>query len=620
MNASRYNNPTPPWIETYSFDSYKDTTNEKYINIYPTKVMQLVEFFQNYPSGLLMTFSQFSANPVPNATVSLTQTDFNNGTVRLRHAAHYVLSENIIFEPNPNDNWMPTSAQTAGGATAEYPIAPYGGYHLGFFAAITLEAPDIFLDLNGKTLRQSVLFSVQQRFYANIELASSPFIPSQGPGSFGDTIVSASKSLIANGSLGHSSHHGIHGNGMSEIIIQNLTIHEFEVAGIAMNGGSNCLIRNVQICNMSNDITVLSTYSSARFMQTILAQIVSDQPGASLAFVSGTKTGQGILDNLSQAMAVVVQATQNGTDIPDNSIFKNSSGIYDGGGYGIVLNSRGVVVNGFKPNRAGAIGNDNIVVHDVKIDNFSVGQGEIIGVSLDSTPPQGDAYGGKEQVGVAGDVLQIKVISDNGAYVGNVLSDAKLFVAKFATTPSQKGTINITQTIIDWALSGQSNLETILNDNDLYFVSGGDSMGHVMKGLIGLFISAGKDIQAFNMSVKNLSNSNLPGKASQAKTATTAAIIPLAEEFNGAAVRGVTVTGSENVLLRNIKVNDLRSECGTTCGFDFLHTNTGIVARDSLEVVNIRAASVRATGKPPNPQPSRPIFFGVSATTQGLIK
>jgi len=614
MNASRYNNPTPPWIETYSFDSYKDTTNEKYSSTYPTKVMQLVEFFQNYPSGPSMTFPQFKANPVPNAIVSLTQNDFNNGTVRLRHGAHYVLSEDIIFEPNPNDNWMPTPAQTAGGANAEYPIGPFGGYQLGFFAAITLEAPDIFLDLNGFSLRQSKLFSVQQRFYAHIELASAPFIPAQGPANFGDTITSASKSLIANGELGLSVHHGIHGNGMSEIIIQNLIIYEYEVAGIALNGGSNCLVRNVQVNNMSRNNVVLSTYSSARFMHSTLKQVVTDNPGATLPLSSGVKTGEEILSNLDEAMNAVVYSVKNKVSIPESSIFKNTNGLYDGGGYGMVINSRGVAVNGFKKNRTGAIGNDNIVIHDVKINSCAVGQGEIIGVSVDETPVD-SAYGGKEQVGVFGDVLQINVISSDGAYVGNVLSDAKLFIASHA----KKGTINITESIINWAISGQANLDEVLNDNNLYFVSGGDSMGHVMKGLIGLFISAGENIQAFNIQINDLSNSSLPGKASREKGA-QAAIIPLAEVFNGAAVRGITVTGSENVLLKNIDIRGLKSECGVSCGIDFLNTNTGICAREGIQMNNIISANVSNTGDEPNPRPSRPVFFGVSADTQGLIK
>ena len=619
MNTSKYNNPTPPWIETFSFDSYKDTSEEKYKDIYPATVMDTVKYFKTYTSGPTMTFAAFKANPVLNATVLLSNSDFKNGTVRLRHSAHYVLSENITFEPNASNNWMPKPHQTDGGANAEYPIAPFGGYHLGFFAAITIEAANVFLDLNGKTLRQSVLFSVQQRFYSNIELASSPFIPLQGPGSFGDTIVAASKTLIANGNLGLSSHHGIHGNGMSEIIIQNLTIQEFEVAGIALNGGTNCLIRNVQICNMSNDITVLSTYSSARFMQPTLAAIVKAQPTASL----GTKTGKEILHSLTTAMEAVVKATRDGTAISDSSIFKNKTGIYDGGGYGILLNSRGVAVHGFKKNRDGAIGNQNNIIHDVSVDNLMVGDGEIIGISLNASESTGGAYGGKQQVGIAGDVLQIKVVSnEEGAYVGNVLSDAKLFVAKYAIG-SQKGTTNITPLIIDWAISGNPDLDSILIANNLYFVSGGDSMGHVMKGVIGLFISAGLNIQAFNIKIKNLSNKNTAGTATCAETTykdVKAGIVPLEVEFNGAAVRGIAVSGSTAVNLRNIIVEGLSSTSGVACGVDFLHTNSGIVSRDNISIDNIRSASTRNTGEAPNPQDSRAIFFGVSNKTSGLIK
>ena len=56
-----------------------------------------------------------------------------------------------------------------------------GAYHLGFFAAITVESDDVILDLNGKSLKQSKLHNLQQRFYSHIELASAPFIPKQGP-------------------------------------------------------------------------------------------------------------------------------------------------------------------------------------------------------------------------------------------------------------------------------------------------------------------------------------------------------------------------------------------------------------------------------------------------------
>ena len=608
MNAYKWRNPTPAWIEVYSFDNYKDTSLTKYANLYSDEIKAVVAHFMEWTDGPTMSWSDFKANPVAGARVELRQADFANGTVRLRHSAHYVLMENIVFEPNPNDDFLPTAAQTAGGASAEYPTAPFGGYHLGFFAAITVEGKNIFLDLNGKILRQSKVFDLQQRFYANIELASTPFIPNQGPANFGDLITSADTCLVANGTLGLSSHHGIHGNSMTKVIIQNLNIIEFEVAGIALNGGTHCLTRNVNICNMSRNIQVLSTYSAGRFIQPFLKQIIAAQPTAALEFAGGTKTGEQILNNLVAEMNTVLDAVKANQPVPDG-IFKNSSGLYDGGGYGIVINSRGVVVNGFKTSRVGAVGNEDIIIHNVQIENMETGQGEIIGISNANDPNHDpSAYGGKVQVGPVGSVFQVLVASTAGAYVGNVVSDAKLFVAKFSPG---SGTVNITDPIIDWALSGADDLEQVLLDNNYYFVSGGDSMAHVMKGIIGLFVSAGKDIKCFDMQIRNIKNVSLPGANSTEKTASKAAIVPLKTEYNGGASRGIAIVGSEQVYMKNMDVDTIKAECGNSCGLDLINECNTIRARENIKISRIESSAIVNTGNSPNP-PSNQMFIEIS--------
>lgn len=45
-----------------------------------------------------------------------------------------------------------------------------------------------------------------------------------------------------NGTINRSSHHGIHGNSMSEIFLYELKIKNFEVAGISLNGASQSII------------------------------------------------------------------------------------------------------------------------------------------------------------------------------------------------------------------------------------------------------------------------------------------------------------------------------------------------------------------------------------------
>ena len=171
-----------------------------------------------------------------------------------------------------------------------------------------------------------------------------------------------------------------------------------------------------------------------------------------------------------------------------------------------------------------------MIIHNVQIENMETGQGEIIGISNANDPNHDpSAYGGKVQVGPVGSVFQVQVASTAGAYVGNVVSDAKLFVGKFSPG---SGTVNITEPIINWALSRENNLEQVLLDNNYYFVSGGDSMAHVMKGIIGLFVSAGKDIKCFDMQIRNIKNASLPGADSTEKTASKAAIVPLKTEID----------------------------------------------------------------------------------------
>ena len=212
---------------TNKFIEYGFVNN--YYGLYKPSQMDLLKFFENYS---------------PKVT-ELSQKDFQHGTYRITKPGYYKLTENISFAPNANisqntspngknvlHNFQPTPEQLASG---KYPFHPY---HLGFFAAITVEANDVVIDLNGFTLSQHPMHYLQQRFFACIELANTPFIFGQGPGNFGN-LVSPKRVYIKNGYIGRSSHHGIHGNGMESVILENISISHTEIAGIALNGGKN---------------------------------------------------------------------------------------------------------------------------------------------------------------------------------------------------------------------------------------------------------------------------------------------------------------------------------------------------------------------------------------------
>ena len=82
--------------------------------------------------------------------IKLKNSDFKKGTFRIKSSGHYILTEDIIFDPNEENL-----------SSDEYPIAPFGPYMLGFFAAITIECTNVILDLNNFTIKQSDNFNRQ---------------------------------------------------------------------------------------------------------------------------------------------------------------------------------------------------------------------------------------------------------------------------------------------------------------------------------------------------------------------------------------------------------------------------------------------------------------------------
>jgi hypothetical protein len=136
----------------------------------------------------------------------LSQADFADGTYQISEPGIYRLSENISFNPHPvgspgEDGVTPLDAYHAGlpfrsqlgTGDGQFDPAAFG---LGFFAAITIAADDVTLDLNGHTIEQSAEHALLQRFFAVLELADRPFVPGQGPHGFGATIQSATNLTI----------------------------------------------------------------------------------------------------------------------------------------------------------------------------------------------------------------------------------------------------------------------------------------------------------------------------------------------------------------------------------------------------------------------------------------
>ena len=456
----------------------------------------------------------------PYAIVYIRQEDFKNGSVRITKPGIYVLQEDIVFNPNEQGDFQPRVEDIQSG---KYPIP--GPYQLGFFAAVTIESNDVIFDLNGHSIQQSKKHFLQQRFYANIQLGSSPFIMNQGPSSgITGSYKAPTDFVVMNGTLGLSSHHGIHGNLMTNGVLYNLDIAEFQVAGIALNGAVNSILCDISIHDTTGvksdsvGVPVLFTYSQGRFIRSFLQSLRRSQPDAFLTIQGENKTIETIIQELSDAMDTTFDAfihQNNEALIPD--VFRNVSRLSDGNVYGLLLHVKGVAVNGLLESRPEGdnIGNREIFIKNINIKNIHSSPIETIMLTkYENVDDFQLGYNNKNIMkGPVGDVFDIMFnTSLERSYKENVLANAQLILAKYKILNiGTFGTTYIEQDIIDWAATQGASIDDIVKEcpeggeemdgDKIVYKEGGDAMAHVMKGNFGLFISGGKTIRAQNVVV-----------------------------------------------------------------------------------------------------------------------
>ena len=507
---------------------------------------------------------------------TIKQSDFTNGTLRIKESGIYTFQENIEFSPNSDiftstkcsdlqnvlDNFHPKYPEQEN----DYPKPPY---QFGFFAAITIECDNVILDLNGKTLGQSRLHYFHQRFYSNIELNESPFVRGQGPSDFGD-IQFPKNIMIKNGTIARSSHHGIHGNGNKNVIIENVTIKDYEVGGIALNGSENVIIRNVEIKDSLKDVDINFLYSNALYTRRFLYELYLHNPNASLN-VNGKveKNIEKLICELQMEMIDhVYLPIKNGT-LPTSELFKNPSRLPEGNIYGIVLNGLGVVVNDFAKSYENIVGNKNIVIHDVLMENLTSFPREIITMT--------DAK--KLHVGSVGNIMPYLDITDKltGAYNPNPMTNATVALAKHVNTDETftiaSKSLNIPQYMIDEWFETETPLENVKAANNLKYVNLRDQMNHFMKGNLTLFISAANGIKVNNIILNKLGNDGLECDCDENRKKDYKEIYETPgfinydvtiENYVGGDIVPVLIASSNNVSLNNMycsEVSTLNGKC-----------------------------------------------------------
>jgi len=525
-------------------------------------------------------------NNLSHNTYYLSNKDFKYGTYRIIKPGLYKLTENIVFEPNKNsylsmnpasfnnilDNFRPLNHQK------RYKKPPY---HLGFFAAITIESDDVILDLNGYSIQQSQLHYINQRFFSLIELNEAPFIKKQGPSDFGD--INYPKNIyIKNGYLKLSSHHGIHGNNNDKILIENLDISKFEVAGIQLNGCENSCVYNVKIHDNSIDTKVSLFYSNAINTRFFLKQLVENKTiDRQVITINGKeRTALSIFVDLQKALIDVNKSIID-KKIIKSKFYRNVDKLPEGNIYGIVLNTTGVVVNDFLDND-NAKKNKNNVVNNIKIYNLISKPKQIITLS----------EGKKFHQGVIGDnIPYLKLCDTNFFYKENELYNSIAIIAKFTNNTRfihRSKSLNIPEYIINEWISGEKNLLEIKTNYNLYCINLRDSMNHLMKGNIALFVSGSERLEVANINIKNIYNFDEQNNHNDklnletdfnyvANNETMPNYKIQYKKYMGNNINAITVVQSNKIIISNISCSDMHSKEGLCNGIKYINSCSDII-------------------------------------------
>lgn len=538
----------------------------------------------------------------------LYQKDFVDGTYLIGKPGYYVLKEDIVFNPNPNDDYRPREDQV------KYKLP---GFVLGFFAVIAIYADGVYLDLNGFEIKASKEFTLQQRFFSIIELANAPFVFKEGPGTFSTatSFVPATNTIVRNGKLGLSSHHGIHGGMCSNILLEKLSIENFEFVGVALNGCHSILAHKVMIKNNRQDIPVLATYSAARFAVQFakrvlsMSQLNASQKSELTRRVSLLQNG---MDNTFREIMASGKTS--------SKLFRNESGLADGNIYGFLVKNRGLAVDELVTPDPSVIKTRNVFLRKVHLENLVCRVDEILGIS------QKGGLG--IQVDTAGAVLQIDHIKDLlGVYKGNVLSDVQLYLAELASSLNIPiGKINITSDVVEWSKSGQS-IDTLI-EKGYFFKTGSDSMFHFSKGNISYRFDAIDNLVLEKCSfykVKNFARMGCDFPNSKIDE-----VNRRNGHYPGASSTGLNLAYCSDVLIRDFVGKKIFSKDGDAIGFRAMFGSEN-VRLDEVELVNIKAGTLYRgnwigksyTGKKvpytDNPPNRRPQAVGIKYDNNAII-
>lgn len=528
---------------------------------------------RNAPASVGSAMFSDSYNVCSQEVTLLSNADFA-GSYIISSPGIYQITEDIIMGPGiPGWGMLPPVD------SEQYALEK--GYWLGFFAAIVVASENVFLDLNGKSISQSPEMVMRQRFFSILELGERPFKAAQGPPQFAsmkDDFQVATNLVVSDGTLGLSSHTGIHGVDNNNIWIDNVHIRDFETGGIQLNGAHNVHISNTQVGPALGYSAATQGRSPSRhgtvpgqatLSQAMLLMRIASTRGA-LSDPAFTRLGESIDRYISRFIS--------GEDFDDrDKVFENEHKVPIGSAlYGILFHSAKIAVHDFSScsdddGEGDGFGPLNLT--NIEISRLKLRTDEVV---LTTSAAQG--VNRRMVMGPAGDVFQffrLRNTSDNNAYVGNVLSEAQMAMGRMRREEEASsgmsaddlfanfGGTNIPAEVESWS-RGEISFDQMMEDIQAQFVCEKDAMGHHNKGVMGLRIEHHDHVNLQNVTTEHLENLGQQSEVVHCTNEDDAS-------YQGNDARGITMTNVRNVCMNDVRFDYITSQHGYAYGVEERH-------------------------------------------------
>jgi hypothetical protein len=481
--------------------------------------------------------------------IHLNQDSFANGTYRIKSSGKYILDENIIFNP-----------------TETRPDIPSG---TGWFAAITVETDDVDINLNCHSIEAAAEFlnSHQAGVFAIIELDNCPFSGSTygylGSNFTGDTsFVHGNNIRIHNGSIGRTSYWGIHGDNNTRVIIDNVKIADFELAGIQLDGATQVLYNRVKISGLEHPISVTADTTTIYYFNLLIQEVLPFFPPPFAGFA------QKIITDFNAYVTAHPEIYNRVLEYPENNY------------YGIAMSSGTTDYFGFpatptlcqkEADLSGGTTVKYIGLKEVQVQQLQNKPREIVAIGARVPGDTNGNYINLNNLGMFGVLNWFDVFDTSGNFNPNPYIVGLSFLAlALLSVPSVESTLPPqTPDILIAIIRGDS---ATFFANAIPLFGNASFSPYTLESLFGVKIDCSEKVILDKSQIRNLrclgnpgiDLASIPGASNYPNLTQT--------RYIGNDVRAIEFAVGTDINLKNIKISNIYSNNGFVYGIDLIST------------------------------------------------